>query len=627
MTPDAAAPAAPVPPRSVDAAVEGLPEDLAAMVRAVVRRTRLWRAERIDVALELAQHFRDGLESGATAETLIQAFGDNRTAARLIRRAKKRQRPVLWRAFVRSVQTIGAVFAVVLMIIGFYVVRAIVGKPTITVDYLAELNQNAVGHPAGEVAWPRLRDELNTLRPEFKTAALYTAEEEPIPGNKPWPEVRAWLQGHQAQLTRIRAAAALPHFGFIARHPLAAEEAALWNDVDQTPVVPFVGDWTNSLYGVQLLYLGDMRNMAKALAADMWLAAETGDRARVVADAETLLNFNRHLRELPVFINDLVGMAIFSLLQDRLFWVLEEHPDLLTASDLAQLAHLFAAVDDEDLRARPESERLAFYDAVQRMYTDDGTGDGHLTYTGMAFFSSLVSLTEVSFADRSESIALPMVTMDRRDILQEYDRCMQLMSTRARTPLWDQDSIESVDNQLGAWTASRWMRARMLPIVLLLPAVERASVNGQLTMFRRDATMALLAVQAYRRANGRYPQSLEDVVPRFLPKMPRDAFGGGPIGYHLANGKPVLYSHGADYDDDGGRPHTTEAGLIDQGESMRWRTPANSSVHTPGGARPFSDRVDGDWILFPRIEDETPASAAPVTQRADVHDQTPPRQP
>src|SRR5262249_24615218 len=41
-------------------------------------------------------HFTDGIASGVSPEDLIQAFGDEANAAQLIRRAKRRNRPLYW---------------------------------------------------------------------------------------------------------------------------------------------------------------------------------------------------------------------------------------------------------------------------------------------------------------------------------------------------------------------------------------------------------------------------------------------------------------------------------------------------------------------------------------------------
>src|SRR5262245_23520650 len=73
-------------------AAANLPKPLASLVYEVARRSRLWRIERVDVARELSDHFRDGLDAGVSPEKLITGFGDARQAARLIRRAKLRAR-------------------------------------------------------------------------------------------------------------------------------------------------------------------------------------------------------------------------------------------------------------------------------------------------------------------------------------------------------------------------------------------------------------------------------------------------------------------------------------------------------------------------------------------------------
>src|SRR5436853_3243847 len=73
-----------------------LPMPAKDLISRVVKCTRLWLSEKVDVADELIAHFADGIESGASAESLIEKFGDERQAAKLIRRAKKRNRPLPW---------------------------------------------------------------------------------------------------------------------------------------------------------------------------------------------------------------------------------------------------------------------------------------------------------------------------------------------------------------------------------------------------------------------------------------------------------------------------------------------------------------------------------------------------
>src|SRR5215212_9829985 len=64
-----------------------LPEPAKLVVARVVKKTRLWRSEKVEVADELIAHFSDGIEGGASLEVLIERFGDEKSAAKLIRRA------------------------------------------------------------------------------------------------------------------------------------------------------------------------------------------------------------------------------------------------------------------------------------------------------------------------------------------------------------------------------------------------------------------------------------------------------------------------------------------------------------------------------------------------------------
>ena len=75
-----------------------LPESLRSVVLDVVQRSKLWPDEKRDVALELCTHFADGLQKGESEAALLESFGDVRTAAKLIRRARLRNRSFAWRA-------------------------------------------------------------------------------------------------------------------------------------------------------------------------------------------------------------------------------------------------------------------------------------------------------------------------------------------------------------------------------------------------------------------------------------------------------------------------------------------------------------------------------------------------
>src|SRR5688572_13029944 len=60
--------------RTISAAA--LPATIEGMIERVIRRTRLWKREKLEVARELLAHFADGLEAGRSSDELVKAFGD-----------------------------------------------------------------------------------------------------------------------------------------------------------------------------------------------------------------------------------------------------------------------------------------------------------------------------------------------------------------------------------------------------------------------------------------------------------------------------------------------------------------------------------------------------------------------
>ncbi|MGC8991813.1 MAG: hypothetical protein ACP5MD_16985, partial [Verrucomicrobiia bacterium] len=63
------------------------------------------------------------------------------------------------------------------------------------------------------------------------------------------------------------------------------------------------------------------------------------------------------------------------------------------------------------------------------------------------------------------------------------------------------------------------------------------------------------ALERHRLAKGRYPETLAELAPGFISRIPADPVNGGPLKYRLIDqGRYVLYSVGPDGVDDGGKP-------------------------------------------------------------------------
>lgn len=76
--------------------------------------------------------------------------------------------------------------------------------------------------------------------------------------------------------------------------------------------------------------------------------------------------------------------------------------------------------------------------------------------------------------------------------------------------------------------------------------------------WRRIAQLRMLiiklALHAYKLEHNRLPDSLEELIPLYMPEMPIDPFDGERMRYRRNGVKYVVYSCGPDEDDDGGAP-------------------------------------------------------------------------
>jgi len=70
------------------------------------------------------------------------------------------------------------------------------------------------------------------------------------------------------------------------------------------------------------------------------------------------------------------------------------------------------------------------------------------------------------------------------------------------------------------------------------------------------------ALERYHFKNGRYPETLEALVPQFIGKLPHDIIGGEPLHYRRTeDGKFLLYSIGWNETDDGGKAGVVRSGV------------------------------------------------------------------
>lgn len=580
MTTATASPGGETPRRSRASAASivadsGLPEPLGQCALEVTSKLRLWKRERIDVAHELVSHFAEGLAKGQTAEQLLTDFGDPTHTARLISRAKRRSRPLWW----KLTRGFGFTLLALCTLYAGLAIRYASGRPTITVDYFAQLNASTLATPLEERAWPRYRDAMMLL-PRFPPTADDAHDIDfgrVQPGTPDWDIAAKYALEYAHVLAQVRVAAKLPIAGYVVgistdynpSYRPGYTPVGNPQSVQRTSTAPDkLPKFYSSLDGALILAitpnLSVYRELSRLLTFDARFAASRGDAPRVVANLQAVNALARHAA-------DPSGMLIGQIVGNGINWhnvyalgqIIANWPGVLSDADLLAISDSFnqwrANPTRHDDSINLEGERAVMYDLLQRIYTDDGHGDGRLVNIDAMRLLELINRTSDSnFTPITRYLPLingpiaSQVTATRAEMQRAYDDLLASAAQIAKLPL---------PQQQAAWTKAvqRYddsaLNDRHLPGSIVMPALGRASLSFTQATTQRDAAVAGIALERFRLAHGTYPATLAELVPAYLTAIPLDPWDGKPIKYLPPDANrptPILYSVGENQMDNHG---------------------------------------------------------------------------
>jgi hypothetical protein len=449
--------------------------------------------------------------------------------------------------------------------------------------------------PPGDRAWPEYRAAILSLQRPPKLSSRRI----PRPGEPGWEVVEAYLVGSRSALERIRAGAARPVLGYEIGFAIAPHDSELWPDragMAKPPKRP-------PLWGVLMPHLAEMRHLTPFMVDDTRRAAFHGEPETALANIEAMMLMAEQLLDSGFVLNDFVALAAFTDAVLVAGELVGDYPDLFSDEQLIALAHRLGG---SVFRVSIAGERFAFADVVQHAYTDNGRGDGHLTWDGLKLCLNWLDVSKPP--DGLAMAAGPAIGVfgaSRAELVDKYDQLLAMVEADAMLPLWKRGT-SLAEAEINRIKSSVTESVRFLPIALLMPALGEIGVRAELLTQRRDATLVAIALQLYRRRHGEWPTELDALVPLLLPRVPPDRFDGGPMKYVLRNGDPVLYVVGTDRDDDGGRttpPPNTE-------RARRWLPLEDLEV-----AAGSNSVTDGDWVLWPPAEPSPlvpPVPASPI---------------
>jgi hypothetical protein len=407
----------------------------------------------------------------------------------------------------------------------------------------------------------------------------------------------------------MREAMREPVLGFPLGLPTSDADARLFGRdaaAAKSPDAQKLGD-SFPMFALRLPYLTTLRTAARILAVDMLAAAEEGDGERATRDAEAAMALSVHAQEGRLLVGDLVGEAIRQMALQRMTAMLEWKSALFSDAQLARMQAAAMGVPDALQHVNLDTERLYFEDVVQRLYTDDGNGDGLFRPTASQLgalgvlngpqavrpdHSRGMDDRLVSAASHVIAPAAAMYVAGRREMLELYETMISRYEQDASLPLRDMEHAKGIisDAELGRMMMHPSERIRWYLVAYMTPALGQVSHAFAIDRAQCLATATAFAAERYRRAHGAWPVDAACLVPEFMPRVPEDPWSGKPVLMSTDGDGFRIWSVGRDGVDDRGDLTRHVPEFVGQRELA---STTNPNVQIPPGAGPTVD-----WVWF-----------------------------
>jgi hypothetical protein len=416
-------------------------------------------------------------------------------------------------------------------------------------EYLVDLAKYAKGNANVDPTGKRL-DELYKQQ-EQALSRPWTAKE--------YPDIAAWLKANDKPLAVVAEAVKRPRYF--------------------NPLVPSGTDkGAAGLIAVLLPAVQKCRELASALTARAMLRAGEGKLDDAWQDLLACHRLGRLTAQGGTIIEGLVGIAIDQIASGASLTFLahaklDSKRALACLRDLRELPPLPPMADKVDL-----AERFMFLDTVMMI-------DRH----GTKYLTGLANGGPGIKPDPRAEEVLKNIDWDPalRNGNRWYDRMAAAMRARDRATREKQlDKIEEELKELKKKADDPEDLPGLLfgeeerpevggeklgnvLISLLVPAVRKMQTAGDRAEQTQRNLHVAFALAAYRADHKRYPKELAALAPKYLKEVPGDFFSGKALIYRPAEDGYLLYSVGANGQDEGGRYYDD----MPRGDDPRVRMP------------------------------------------------------
>ena len=314
--------------------------------------------------------------------------------------------------------------------------------------------------------------------------------------------------------------------------------------------------------GTFLPWLAQEKRCAQFLQLRSLAEMQDNQGAAALADVKLLLRLTDAIRNQPFFISHLVRIAMQAIALQPIYECLAQH-----RWNDAQLTELEAALGEKDFLAdfafslRGERTCAIYTFEIQRRtgemvssFMKDGREQiftNNMRLMPSAFFYQ----NELALARMYDQFVLPLVDLTNRTV------------SVAACRKGEADMKEQVKH----WSPYK------IEALMVFPAVNKAVIKFVLIQSQVDLARVACALERYRLAQGKYPETLDALTPQFIEELPHDLINGQPLHYRRTeDGRFVLYSVGWDEKDDGGKVVFTKGGSVDhENGDWVWQYPPN----------------------------------------------------
>jgi hypothetical protein len=286
--------------------------------------------------------------------------------------------------------------------------------------------------------------------------------------------------------------------------------------------------YSRDFVGTLLPYIQDARTFGNLLAYDVLLRAQDKDVDGALASCRGILNCGRSIGDEPTLISMLVRIALNALATKKVERALAQGEPSEAA--LSVIQQEFADEAEQPLLLiGVRGERGLMDGALAAM--QDGELDPR-TFSAMS-------------GGRSDYVALlripGMVKSIRAALLKYNNRFVEIAKLPVEQQVARMEELRAAEQDLP-----------QLARQIFAASIKTAAAFHQDQARLRCATV-MVAVERYRVANNRWPDTLPELVPAYLPKVPLDPYDGAPLRYRRLSDGVVIYSVGADGKDNGGK--------------------------------------------------------------------------